>query len=253
MMDSFLPLPISRGSPIEDPIAWGLDSMMPSIVRPLIEYKMNYNSLGQQIYNNRQSFVGSTYTGGDNIPEIYKSVARNLYELSNYSSPFKFDPNVLYFFANSYMDALAKFSQTSFNLYLVGIGDSTPDLMEVLKRDSLLLEGFVGTASSYDARKWNAIEKDLERRKAALNEVKDDPLRYNEYMEANPMDQILVDMYNKDANGELKKLRHEAKEIRLNSDLTLQERTDQLRENKLQLSLLMMQLVDMYEAFEVKP
>ena len=60
-------------------------------------------------------------------------------------------------------------------------------------------------------------------------------------------------MYNKDANGELKKLRHEAKEIRLNSDLTVQERTDQLRENKLQLNLLMMQLVDLYEAFEVKP
>jgi hypothetical protein len=253
MMDSFLPLPISRGSPIEEPVAWALDSIMPSVVRPLIEYKMNYNSLGQQIYNNRQGAVGSTYTGGDNIPEIYKSVARNLYEASNYSSTFKFDPNVMYFFANSYMDALAKFSQTGFNLYLVGIGDRNPDLMEVLKRDTLLFEGFVGTASSYDARKWNAVEKDLERRKAALNEIKDDPLRYNEYMEANPMDQMLVDMYNKDANGELKKLRHEAKEIRLNSDLTVQERTDQLRENKLQLNLLMMQLVDLYEAFDVKP
>jgi hypothetical protein len=253
MMDSFMPLPVSRGSPIEKPLAWGIDSVLPSIVRPLMEYEMNYNSLGQQIYNNRQSFVGSTYTGGDNIPEIYKSVARNLYEASNYSSTFKFDPNVMYFFANSYMDALAKFSQTSFNLYLVGIGERDPDLMEVLKRDTLLLEGFVGTASSYDARKWNAVEKDLERRKAALNEVKDDPLRYNEYMEANPMDQMLVDMYNGDANGELKKLRHEAKEIRLNSDLTVQERTDQLRENKLQLNLLMMQLVDLYEAFDVKP
>jgi hypothetical protein len=253
MMDSFMPLPISRGSPIENPLAWALDSIMPSVIRPLMEYEMNYNSLGQQIYNNRQSFVGSTYTGGDNIPEIYKSVARNLYELSDYSSTFKFDPNVLYFFANSYMDALAKFNQTSFNLYLVGIGERDPDLMEALKRDTLLLEGFVGTASSYDARKWNAVEKDLERRKAALNEIKDDPIRYLEYMQANPMDQMLVDMYNGDANGELKKLRHESKEIRLNSNLTVQERTDQLRENKLQLSLLMMQLVDMYEAFEVKP
>lgn len=253
MMDSFLPLPISRGSPIEEPVAWALDSIMPSVVRPLIEYKMNYNSLGQQIYNNRQSAVGSTYTGGDNIPEIYKSVARNLYEASNYSSTFKFDPNVMYFFANSYMDALAKFSQTGFNLYLVGVGERNPDLMEVLKRDTLLFEGFVGTASSYDARKWNAIEKDLERRKANLNEVEDDPVRYFEYMEANPMDKILVNMYNKDANGELKKLRQKGKEIRLNSDLTVQERTDQLRENKLQLNLLMMQLVDMYEAFEVKP
>ena len=82
-MDSFLPLPISRISPFDNPAAWAMDSATPSLFRPFFEYAMNLDGLGREIYNNRQVRTGDAYTGGDSIPEMYKDAARLLANISN--------------------------------------------------------------------------------------------------------------------------------------------------------------------------
>jgi hypothetical protein len=247
MMDSFLPIPVSKGNIVENPANYLLDSIMPTIVRPILEFTMNYDNLGREIYNNRQGPVGGVYTGGDNIPEVWKSAARNLYEMSDFTV--QISPNTMYFFANAYADALAKMGQTSFNLYLDAVGEKDFNL----KTDTLLLERFIGAKSNYDSRKWAAIEKDMEQRKNNLSELKDNPEQYYAYLESNPLDEMLVDMYNADVGGELKALRSEAKEIRRDPNLDVRTKTEMLNTVKLQQDLIKMQLVDLYKSFGVEP
>jgi hypothetical protein len=82
-LDSFLPLPISRINMLDNFPAFLMDSALPSVARPFLEWQMNMDGLGREIYNNRQSRVGDAYTGGDNIPELYKSAARTLADVTN--------------------------------------------------------------------------------------------------------------------------------------------------------------------------
>jgi hypothetical protein len=249
MMDSFLPIPVSKGSLVENPANYLIDSIAPSVVRPIVEFTMNQNSLGQDIYNKRQGPNGNIYTGGDNVPQAYKDASTYLYELSDFNLPM--NPNVAYFFVNSYVDAIGKAGETGYNLYLYLSGQKDFNL----KTDTAVLNGMIGVKSNYDARKWSAIEKDMEQRKMRLKEIEDtnDPDLYVKYMESNPMDELLIDMYNGDAGGELKELRTQAQEIRRDRVLDMRTKKELLDAVKLQENLVKMQLVDLYKAFEVNP
>ena len=243
-MDSFLPLPVSKGSFIENPGEYLIDTVAPAPLRPIVEFAMNYNSLGQEIYNNRQGPNGSVYTGGANVPKIFTDASVFLYETTG----FEFGPNEMYFFASSYIDALAKVGSAGWNLFTIS-GEDNRSTMERVKQDSLLLSGFVGTRSDYDARMWGKIEKDLDKRRDRLKEMEESNIEaYYNHLEKNPMDEFLVKQFNKDANGELKKLRSEAKEIRRSSMYDFATKRDLLESNRLMASLLKMQLVDMYTA-----
>jgi hypothetical protein len=244
LMDSFLPLPVSRGSIIEKPSEFIIDSVAPAPLKPLVEFAMNYNSLGQEIYNNRQGPNGSVYTGADNVPKMYKDLSIALFRTTG----FEFGPNEMYFFASAYIDALAKAGAAGWNMFTIGMG-SERSTTERLKQDSLILSGFIGTRSDYDARMWNKIEKDLDRRKDRLKELEQSDMEmYYKHLADNPMDEFLVEQYKGDANGELKTLRSEAKEIRRNTDYDFSTKRDLLEANRIQQSLLKMQLVDMYKA-----
>jgi Large polyvalent protein associated domain 38 len=244
LMDSFLPLPVSRGSIIEKPSEFIIDSVAPAPLKPLIEFAMNYNSLGQEIYNNRQGPNGSVYTGADNVPKMFKDLSISLYRATG----FEFGPNEMYFFASAYIDALAKAGAAGWNMFTIGAG-SDRSMTERLKQDSLILSGFIGTRADYDARMWNKIEKDLERRKDRLKELEQsDTEMYYEHLADNPLDEFLVEQYKGDANGELKNLRSEAKAIRRSTDYDFSTKRDLLEANRVQQSLLKMQLVDMYKA-----
>jgi hypothetical protein len=96
---------------------------------------------------------------------------------------------------------------------------------------------------------WSKIEKDLDKRKDRLKEMEESNIEaYYKHLEKNPLDEFLVEQYKGDANGELKKLRSEAKEIRRGSAYDFSTKRDLLEANRIEQSLLKMQLVDMYKA-----
>jgi hypothetical protein len=244
LMDSFLPLPVSKGSLIDEPGKYIIDSVAPAPLRPIVEFAMNYNSLGQEIYNNRQGPNGSVYTGGANTPKIFTDAAAFLYEITG----FEFGPNEMYFFASAYVDAFAKAGVAGWNLFTIS-GEDNRSTMERVKQDSLILSNFIGTRSDYDARMWGKIEKDLDKRADRLKELEESNIEaYYAHLEKDPIDEFLVAQYNKDANGELKKLRSEAKAIRRTSEYDFATKREMLENNRLMASLLKMQLVDIYTA-----
>lgn len=247
LMDSFLPLPVSRGNLIESPSKYLIDSIAPSFIRPLIEFNVNENSLGQQIYNNKQNQVGGVYTGGDNIPPVYKSIVETIYEMSGFNT--YIDPNVLYFFTNSYVDGIAKLGETIFSLGMSAAGQKDLDM----KTDSLALASMIGSKSNYDARKWSEVEKEMDKRKARLKEVEDtgDMNIYMGYLDSHPEDEILVSMYNEDTGGDLKALRSDAKEIRRDRTMDYRTRKELLEANGIQQNLIKMQMIEWYRAYGV--
>ena len=245
-MDSFLPLPVSRMNPIEKPLPFLIDSMTPSVGRPLVEYAMNVDALGRKIYNDRTSRLGDAYTGGDNIPELYKETAIWWLKTTGYDV----SPNSLYFFANNYADGVTRIVQNANNirLWLGDKKDFNP------KTDTMLLDSFIGTKANFDAREWSRVESDLEERSKYVKMLKDNhPAEYAEYISKNPLDQMLTKMYDHDVNGRLKKLREQANKWRTMEGLDPRTRTALVKNIVLQQNFEKRRLIDLYKAYGVNP
>lgn len=248
VMDSFLPLPMSRISATEKPLQFALDSILPSLGRPLFEYAMNIDALGHQIYNNRQSRYGDAYTGGDNIPESYKFAARWLAETTN--GGINWSPNTMYFFANNYADGVSNLinSPISVGMWLSGKKDFNSHT------DTMFLDSFFGTRSNFDARQWAKVEADLKDRGEKVKMFKEsNPVQYAKYLATHPLDEMLSKMYNDDVNGRLKSLRAEANKWRTMQGLDIKTRTMLVKNAVLQENLEKARLVNLYKAFGVKP
>ena len=221
-LDTFLPLPVSRMSFFDTPVNFIIDTAVPSVFRPLVEFAMNKDGLGRDIYNNRQGqgAAGSPYTGGDNIPQAYKDAAVALFEATGVSV----SPNVLYFGASNYVDGLARATTTAYNwgLTLQGKKDFDP------RRDTLILDSFIGAPSNYDSRKFSEAEKKIETIKARLANLENNPVGLNKYLDAHPMDMALVQYYNQSTNQTLRDVRGYMNDIRRDREMTPKEKKEQL-------------------------
>jgi hypothetical protein len=242
--DAFLPLPASRINMWENPAAWAMDSVTPSLFRPFFEYAMNLDGLGREIYNNRQTRSGDAYTGGDNIPELYKDAAKLLANITN--GGIDWSPNTMYFFANNYADGLTRLIHNSYNIGMVGTmqKDFNP------KTDTLVFDMFFGAKSNFDAREFSKMENMIKDKERKLNMFKNDPERYMDYIAENPYDQGLVDVYNKGVNGDLKKARELANRYRAMPDLTIKERKELLDNIKEQQNLIKRHLIEVFKAYD---
>ena len=242
--DAFLPLPASRINMWENPAAWAMDSVTPSLFRPFFEYAMNLDGLGREIYNNRQTRSGDAYTGGDSIPEFYKDAAKLLANITN--GGIDWSPNTMYFFANNYADGLTRLIHNSYNIGMVGTmqKDFNP------KTDTLAFDMFFGAKSNFDAREFSKMENMIKDKERKLNMFKNDPERYMNYIAENPYDQGLVDIYNKGVNGDLKKARELANRYRAMPDLTPKERKELLDNIKEQQNLIKRHLIEVFKAYD---
>jgi len=246
-MDSFLPLPVSRISPIDNFPAFAMDSVTPSMFRPFFEYVMNLDGLGREIYNNRQSKYGDAYTGGDNIPEMYKQVARALFDATNGATDIS--PNTMYFFASSYADGMAKMASSATNLGLSVSGQKEFDV----KNDVAFVSSFIGSKSNIDAREFSSIEDQIKGLDKRINSLKDRPDQLRQFMEANPAAYNAVQFYNSQINGALKNIRTQQNIVRASKELTIAERKEELERLKLLSNMVKHRLVETFEVLDIKP
>jgi len=246
-MDSFLPLPTSKINMFENPAAWAMDSITPSIARPFFEYAMNLDGLGREIYNNRQSRVGDAYTGGDNIPELYKDAARMLANITN--GGIDVSPNTMYFFANNYLDGLSRIVHNSYGIGMTVAGQKAFNP----KTDTMVLDSFFGAPSNVDAREFSKVENQIKDKERKLNMFKSDPIRYAEYVAANPLDEAIVNIYNQSVGAGLNKLREQSNMYRKMPDLSPKERKELVDLIKAQENLYKRHLISVFEAYDIKP
>jgi len=248
-LDSFIPIPVSRMDFEESPMNFIIDSMMPSFARPVVQFALNKDGLGRGIYNESYRRMVDAYTGGDRIPEIWKDAARYIIEATD--GKLDLSPNALYFLTNSYIDGFSRVFETAYGVKSIGSGekDFNP------KTDLVLFNSFFGAKGNVDNKEFAEMQQKMLKKQNILNGFKEsNPAKYMEYVQENPMDQPLVDAFNKLINGDLRKLQSEAKKIRSapTEMLTPKERKEMLEPNLLMQRLIKRSILDMFNAYEGK-
>lgn len=189
-MDSYFPAPVPKFNPVEHPIAFTITSMVPSFARPFIEYGMNVNEFGKQIYNDRTSAFSDAYTGGDYLPPLYGDATKFLADSTN--GAIHIDPQTLHFFANSYFDGISRVAHDTYGIGQTLTGKKAFDV----KRDIPVLDSFIGKSSSFDTREFAEISKEVAKKQNMLRMFKDNPDQLMKYQETHPNDEMVVKLYN---------------------------------------------------------
>jgi hypothetical protein len=155
----------------------------------------------------------------------------------------------LYFLSNSYIDGIGRIFEFGY-----GISDIAQQRKEFNpKTDVPLFGSFLGAKSSIDTREFAQVEKQIKEMERRLNMFEKNPEVYAEYITTYPFDLAVVDLYNKNVGDELKDLRAEANRIRLEKTFSPADRTALLKINKFQQDLIKRNMLNTFEAYDVKP
>jgi hypothetical protein len=253
MLDSFLPLPISKIPPTEAPLNWFIDSVTPSVLRPLTEFISNMNGIGQTINSASQRRLGEAFTGSDRIPEIYKDAAKWWFRSTDGEGfagvPGNISPNTIYFLANSYLDGLSKIGEVTYNWANLDKGEKEFNP----KNDIPLFGSFFGAKTNVDSRQYGKVEKKiLEIDKRLVSMEKDDPVQHALYVAKNPLYPSIVDVY-RSKQGELNELRQKATEIRTMKYISPKNRDQILKTITLEQNMLKYQMVQEFKILGIEP
>jgi hypothetical protein len=246
-LDSFVPIPVSRMPPLEMPLEFVLDSIAPSLARPILEFALNKNGLGQDIYNDQNRRFGDAYTGGDKIPEMYKEASRYMVDATR--GEIDISPNTLYFLSNSYMDGIGRVMEG-----LHGVNDLARGQKQFNpKTDVPLFGSFFGSKSNVDSREFSKVEEKVQSMESKIKMFDTNPEMAANYDAKYPLNRMIVDYYNGQVNNELKELRSQAKQIRLQQGYTPKERSEILKVITYQQNLVKYQMLEMFKAYGVEP
>lgn len=246
LTDSFLPIPISKIPPSEEPLKWAFDSVVPSMLRPISEYIMNMNGIGQAINSATQRRFGDAFTGGDRIPEVYKDFTAWLY--NDTKGEWSISPNTMYFFTNSYVDGIARLGEMLYNWVDLSKGEKRFNP----KTDLALLGSFFGAKSNVDAREFTKVQekvKDLDVRLKTLN--KTNRATALEFRAENPGVESAISVYNQQV-ARLDKIRKRANEIRT-MDISPKDKEEMLRLNILQQNMLKHEIIERLKGYGIEP
>jgi hypothetical protein len=247
LTDSFLPIPISKIPMTEHPLSWAFDSIMPSVVRPISEYLMNMNGIGQSINSASMRRFGDAFTGGDRIPEAYKDFAQWLYEKSE--GKYDMSPNTAYFLTNSYIDGIAKLGELGYNWIDLSKGDKAFNP----KTDLVLLGSFFGSKPNVDAREFSKVQekiKDLDTRAKTLSKVNREV--YADFRADNPGVETAISVYNQQ-KARLDKLHKRANELRADRNIPRIDRDEMIRLNIIQQNMLKHSIIERMKGYGIEP
>ena len=253
LLDSFLPLPISKIPITDSPRNWLIDSITPSVLRPLVEFSMNMNGIGQTINSASQRRMGDAFTGSDRIPEIYKDAAKWWFRTTDGEGllgvPGDLSPNSIYFLANSYLDGLSKIGEITYNWANLDKGEKEFNP----KNDIPLFGSFFGAKTNVDSRQYSKVEekiKEIDKRLVSME--KDDPVQHALYVAKNPLYPSVVEVY-QSKQGELNALRQKATEIRTMKYISPKNRDQILKTITLEQNMLKYQMVQEFKVLGVEP
>ena len=251
--DSFLPLPMSKIPITDSPLNWLVDSIAPTVLRPIVEFISNKNGIGQAINSAAQRRMGDAFTGSDRIPEVYKDVAKWWFRTTGGEGflgiPGDISPNTIYFFANSYLDGISKIGELTYNWASLDKGEREFNP----KNDVPLFGSFFGAKTNVDSREYGKIEEKIKEISKRLVTMKqDDPVVYANYIAKHPLHQNIVDVY-QSKQGELNALRQKATEFRNMKGLSPKQRDQVLKVITLEQNMLKHQMVMQFNAMGMEP
>ena len=241
-MESYLPLPVPKYSPVDHPLAFVVGAVTPTFARPMVEFAMNVDEFGQEIYTNRMNQFGDPYTGGEKLPPMYGQITEALADHTGVVM----EPKTLHFFLNSYADGLARMGATAHGAVSLAMGERDFDP----KQDLLPLSSFLGRQSSYDARQFAEMEKEVQATRNRLKMYNDRPEQLEQYINDHPNAQSIVQYYNIEVNGNLKQVREQMKQIERNPEISPREKAEYLRDLRENRDWIMRGMIDSISAMQ---
>jgi len=247
LADAFFPLPVSKMPWSEMPGYAIADTMTPSLVRPYFEYLFNIDGVGRAINSTSNRRLGDAYTGSDRVPQVYKDISDKMFRVSN--GDFSWPPNTIHFFANSYIDGIARLGEVAYSL----VGVSKEEKTFNPKTDLPLFGSFFGAKSNVDAREYSAMESQIKKMDKTIYTLEQqDPAGALQYEAKNPFNVTLVEMY-KARQGELNKLRQKATEIRTDRTLQPSSKEAMLKIITFEQNIIKHEMVEDFKAYGLKP
>jgi hypothetical protein len=252
VLDSFLPIPAPRFSPLENPTDFILDTIAFSPIKPLVEFSINTDSLGRSIYNDRINKYGDAYSGGQSVPSWIRDATEwMMNKTAGFDIPWNLKPEILNYLVGSYFDAIGSFINSVSSLKDLIAGNKDFDI----KTDVPIISSFIGKRSSVDANKFSDLRADMERRVANLSAF-EDRAEFDAYIRAHPQDYFITKLYTNLINGPLKEIQTQENQINsgkgLYSGLDDRARKVLLRENRAQKEQLMGEFVASVEALKAQ-
>jgi hypothetical protein len=229
-MDSYLPIPTTGIDPVENTTAFLVDLVMPSVGKPFVEFAMNKNSLDMQIYRSNYSRYSSAYAGSDVVPKYFKDASETLFDATN--GKIVLSPDQMYFYANNFADGLTKIAESLYGGIAVLKGEKYFDP----EKDLFVLDSFLSTTSNLDARRFDVLRNNIERKSKVLEDMKlrNPNQAFTFATITNPHLDVKIKVLNYFDNKALKPLDTAANQIRNNPLLTSKEKTDLLYRNRLE-------------------
>jgi len=247
LADAFFPLPVSKMPFSEMPGLAAFDTITPSILRPYFEYLVNTDGVGRAINSTSNRRLGDAYTGSDRVPQVYKDLSDYMFRVSN--GDFSWPPNAIHFFANSYIDGVARVAEIGYSL----VGVSKEEKLFNPKTDLPLFGSFFGAKGNVDAREYSSIESQIKKMDKTIYTLnKQDPSGAIKYQQEHPFDATLVEMYNK-RQGELNKLRQKATEIRTDKNISPAQKEAIIKVAVFEQNIIKHEMVQDFKAYGLKP
>jgi len=243
ILDIFLPISVSNIDPsldIKHLVNWVVDTAAPSLLKPLFEYTMNMDSMGNQIYNTRDGKVSGAYSGGPGVPQLLKDVAT--YSHEHFGTDF--EPNEMYHWITNYADSVNDWSNLVYGAKQAFTGEKSMD-------PKTILGSFISRDRNIDSRDYAEVEGDVKEARKRLNEGKGHPELAAKYHAEHPDDAAIVAKF----NNSLSAIRSVQKQIKLTnlSNLTPKEKETKVDELNAKLSLLKRQTINRIRPVKVTP
>ena len=252
LFEGFLPLPFSQINFFEKPVQAVVDSVAPSVTRPLLQYAFNRDSLDREIFNSTFNRYSPAYLSKENVPESVNQFSRALYDvytLGTGSPPNEevekiLSPTGIGFFMNNYLSAVYKVGTALDDTvrYTFFDGQKTPDAVKA----SMIFAGFKGTPANYDYQKFNELRQEVKGYESAIKtfERNGREEQLDAYLDKYPEREDAVKVFNKFEGGKLKELRAEANRIRDEYNDRPAERQELLKENRREQNALMRDILE---------
>jgi hypothetical protein len=200
-LDSYVPIPVSRLDPRDNLGMWFLDSVSPSFLRPILEFTVNTDSLGREIYNNRLTKYGDPYIAGKNVPELYRDLAVGMSDLTN--GKVLIQPGSIQFWSSNLADGFARMAVTANNAWMLATDQSKFNP----KTDSVIFGSFFGMASNYDARMFAELENKMKEHQQVYRMFQRDETQLARWLKDHPNMDVALYAFNHNVNGQLRTLR----------------------------------------------
>ena len=112
------------------------------------------------------------------------------------------------------------------------------------KYDIPTIGSFIGKSSSYDAREFADVRKQVEALGNKLDIYKDRPEQLDKFLERNPEAEIIVGFYRSQINGPLRDVQREINEVSESPDYTAAEKRQIIKELKKERDWVMRGIID---------